>query len=688
MVEIKYVPSICPYCGTGCGINFVVKDGKIIGVEPWKRHPVNEGKVCPKGNFGWQFINHPDRLTTPLIKENGEFREASWDEALDLVASTLKKYADTDPNKLGFYACARSPNENIYITQKLARAGCGTQNVDHCARICHGPTVAGLATTFGSGASTNGYDSIEEADFIFCIGSNNMEAHPLFGRKIIRAIKNGAKLVVADPRYTPTAKLAHEYMQFKTGTDVALMNGMIKIIIENGLQDDEFIKNRTKGYEEMKEVAMKYDLDKVAEITEADPEQIERVAIEYAQAENAAIVYSLGITEHSHGADNVMSTANLAMLTGNLGKIGGGVNPLRGQNNVQGACDMGALPSDYVGYRKVKDPETTAWFNDYYSGEGYEVNLPTTPGLTLVEMMNAAHAGDLKVLYIHGEDPVLSDADIKHTKEAIANLEMLIVQELFMTDTAAEADVVLPAAGWGEQEGTFTSGERRVQWLRKAQEPPEGAMLDWKIMEEIAVRMGRPRELFHYENAAEIWEEIRELAPSYYGITHERLLKPEGVHWPCLDPEDPCEPLMHKDKFAHPDGLGVFQALEHKGPVEVVDDEYPLLLTTTRILFHYHAAMTRRCETLDKEVPTGFIEINTEDAAERGILNNEIVKAYSRRGEIEIPARVTDDIKKGIVNIPMHFTECAANMLTNSDSFDPKCKMVELKACAIQVEKL
>ena len=683
MVEIKYVPSICPYCGTGCGINFVVKDGKIIGVEPWKRHPVNEGKVCPKGNFGWQFINHPDRLTTPLIKENGEFREASWDEALDLVASTLKKYADTDPNKLGFYACARSPNENIYITQKLARAGCGTQNVDHCARICHGPTVAGLATTFGSGASTNGYDSIEEADFIFCIGSNNMEAHPLFGRKIIRAIKNGAKLVVADPRFTPTAKLAHEYMQFKTGTDVALMNGMIKIIIENGLQDDEFIKNRTKGYEEMKEVAMKYDLDKVAEITEADPEQIERVAIEYAQAENAAIVYSLGITEHSHGADNVMSTANLAMLTGNLGKIGGGVNPLRGQNNVQGACDMGALPSDYVGYQKVANPEITKKFS-----EAYQIDLPTTPGLTLVEMMNAAHSGDLKVLYIHGEDPVLSDADIKHTKEAIANLEMLIVQELFMTDTAAEADVVLPAAGWGEQEGTFTSGERRVQWLRKAQEPPEGTMLDWKIMEEIAVRMGRPRELFHYENAAEIWEEIRELAPSYYGITHERLLKPEGVHWPCLDPEDPCEPLMHKDKFAHPDGLGVFQALEHRGPVEVVDDEYPLLLTTTRILFHYHAAMTRRCETLDKEVPTGFIEINTEDAKERGILNNEIVKAYSRRGEIEIPARVTDDIKKGIVNIPMHFTECAANMLTNSDSFDPKCKMVELKACAIQVEKL
>lgn len=683
MVEIKYVPTICPYCGTGCGLNFVVKDDKIVGVEPYKRHPVNEGKVCPKGNFGYEFINREDRLTTPLIKENGEFREASWDEALDLVANKLKEVSDDDPNKVGFYACARSPNENIYITQKLARVACGTQNVDHCARICHGPTVAGLATTFGSGAMTNGFDSIKEADYIFCIGSNNMEAHPLFGRKLIQAQKNGAKLVVLDPRYTPTAKIADEYVQFKTGTDVALMNGMIKVIIDNDLQDDEFIKNRTKGFDELKETVQKYDLETVSEITHIAPEVIEELAIEYAKADKAAIVYSLGITEHSHGADNVMSTANLAMLTGNIGREGTGVNPLRGQNNVQGACDMGALPSDYVGYRKVADQETTDWFNEYYG-----TNLPAKPGLTLVEMMNAAHVGDLKVLYIHGEDPVLSDADIKHTKEALANLDMLIVQELFMTDTAQCADVVLPAAGWGEQEGTFTNGERRVQCLHKAQEPPEGAMLDWKIMEEIAVRMGVPREKFHYESAEEIFEEIRECAPIFAGMNRERLDTPEALHWPCPSVDDPCQPLMHKDKFAHPDGLGIFQALEHRGPVEVPDEEYPLLLTTTRVLFHYHAAMTRRCKTLDNEVKTGFIEINTEDAKELGILNNEIVKASSRRGEIEIPARVTDDIKKGIVNIPMHFTECAANMLTNSDSFDPKCKMVELKACAIKVEKI
>ena len=629
MVEIKYVPTICPYCGTGCGLNFVVKDDKIVGVEPYKRHPVNEGKVCPKGNFGYEFINREDRLTTPLIKENGEFREASWDEALDLVANKLKEVSDDDPNKVGFYACARSPNENIYITQKLARVACGTQNVDHCARICHGPTVAGLATTFGSGAMTNGFDSIKEADYIFCIGSNNMEAHPLFGRKLIQAQKNGAKLVVLDPRYTPTAKIADEYVQFKTGTDVALMNAMIKVIIDNDLQDDEFIKNRTKGFDELKETVQKYDLETVSEITHIAPEVIEELAIEYAKADKAAIVYSLGITEHSHGADNVMSTANLAMLTGNIGREGTGVNPLRGQNNVQGACDMGALPSDYVGYRKVADQETTDWFNEYYG-----TNLPAKPGLTLVEMMNAAHAGDLKVLYIHGEDPVLSDADIKHTKEALANLDMLIVQELFMTDTAQCADVVLPAAGWGEQEGTFTNGERRVQCLHKAQEPPEGAMLDWKIMEEIAVRMGVPREKFHYESAEEIFEEIRECAPIFAGMNRERLDTPEALHWPCPSVDDPCQPLMHKDKFAHPDGLGIFQALEHRGPVEVPDEEYPLLLTTTRVLFHYHAAMTRRCKTLDNEVKTGFIEINTEDAKELGILNNEIVKASSRRGEI------------------------------------------------------
>ncbi|MDD6256189.1 MAG: formate dehydrogenase subunit alpha [Methanobrevibacter boviskoreani] len=686
MVEIKYVPTICPFCGTGCGLNLVVKDGKVCGVEPWKRNPVNSGKLCPKGNFSYQFINREDRLTTPLIRENGELREATWDEALTKVANKLNEVKAEDPNKIGFYACARSPNENIYVTQKFARVAVGTHNVDHCARICHGPTVAGLANTFGSGAMTNGFDSIEQSDYIIVIGANSMEAHPLFGRKLIRAKENnGAKIVVIDPRYTPTARIADVYLEFKTGTDVALLNGMMKIIIDEGLEDKEFIKNRTKNYEAFKEVVEKYDLDTVAEITEADKDLIKQIAIDYAKADKAAIVYSLGITEHSHGVDNVMSTANMAMLTGNLGREGTGVNPLRGQNNVQGACDMGALPTDYAGYRKVKDPETTAWMNDYWG-----VNMSTTPGLTLVEMMNAAYDGDLKVLYIPGEDPMLSDADINHTRKALANLDMLIVQDLFLTDTAQVADVVFPAAGWGEQDGTFTNGERRVQRVRKAQDPPGEAMLDWKIMEALAQKMGPDAhpEQFHYETAQDIWEEIREVAPVMHGITSDRLDTPEACHWPCLSEDDPCGPLMYEEKFSHPDGLAIFQPLEHLGPVEKTDEEYPLLLTTTRLLFHYHAAMTRRCKTLDNEVKTGYIEISTEDANKLGILDKEIVRASSRRGTIDIPARVTDDIKPGIVNIPMHFSECAANMLTNSDSFDPKSKMVELKACAIKVEKI
>lgn len=683
-MEVKLVPTICPYCGTGCGLNLVVKDGKVVGVEPWKRHPVNEGKLCPKGNFSYEFIHHEDRLTTPLIKdENGEFQEATWDEALTLVADKLMEVKKEDPSKIGFLCCARSPNENIYVTQKFARTVVGTHNVDHCARICHGPTVAGLATTFGSGAMTNDFKSIEAADVIFVIGANSMEAHPLFGRKLIRARQNGAKIIVADPRYTPTAKIADEYIQFKTGTDVALLNYMMKTIIDEDLQDDEFIEKRTKNYRALEQTVKKYDRDTVEEITEADMDKLYQATMDYAKADKGAIVYSLGITEHSHGADNVMCTANLAMLTGNIGREGTGVNPLRGQNNVQGACDMGALPTDYAGYRKVANEEDTQFIN-----QNYCTLLGCNPGLTVLEMVNAAHDGDLKVFYITGEDPVLSDPDTTHVLEAFDRLEMLIVQDIFMTATAKVADVILPAAGWGEQEGTFTNGERRVQLVRKAVDAPGEARLDWEIMGDLAVRMGADPAQFDYSSAQDIFEEVRTVAPIFAGMNRERLEKPEGLHWPCFDEEDPGQGLMHKERFAHADGLGAFMPQEHLGPVENPDEEYPLILTTTRTLFHYHAAMTRTCETLHNELETGYIEINTDDAKELDILNKETVKVRSRRGEIEIPARVTDDIKKGIVNIPMHFIECSANVLTNADSLDPKSKMAELKACAVVVEKM
>lgn len=685
MVEMKYVPTICPYCGTGCGLNLVVVDEKVVGVEPWKRHPVNEGKLCPKGMFAHEFIHREDRLTKPLIKqENGEFREAEWNEALDLVASKLGEIKDNNPDDIGFLACARSPNENIYITQKFARKVIGTHNVDHCARICHGPTVAGLARTFGSGAMTNDFISIESADVIFIIGSNNMEAHPLFGRRVIRAKKNGAKIIVADPRYTPTAKLADMYIEFRSGRDVPLINAMMKIIIDNDLQDDEFIKNRTKNYQRLKETVAKYDLDYAADLAEADPEKIKEAALMYANAENSAIVYSLGITEHRHGADNVMANANLAMLTGNIGKIGSGVNPLRGQNNVQGACDMGALPTDYPGYQKVANGDATKVVE-----ENWTCTLDgCAPGLTVVEMIHAAAAGNIKAMYITGEDPVLSDPDTNHVIEAMENLDFLVVQDIFMSETAKYADVVFPAAGWGEQEGTFTNGERRVQRVRKAVDSPGEAKLDWEIMKEIAIRMGAEPEQFTYNNAQEIFDEMRMITPQYRGMTYERLEKPEALHWPCPDEEHPGQGLMHVDTFAHPDGLGVFEPADYIGPSELPDNDYPLVLTTTRTLFHYHASMTRRCKTLDNELPTGYVEINDKDAKKLGILNREIVKVKSRRGEIEIPARVTPDIMEGEVNIPMHFFECAANYLTTGRELDPKSKMAELKVCAVAVEKM
>lgn len=680
-MDIKYVPTICPYCGVGCGMNLVVVDGKVVGVEPWKRHPVNEGKLCPKGNFCYEIIHRDDRLTTPLIKENGEFREATWDEAYDLIVSKLQAY---DPDQIGFFCCARSPNENIYVNQKFARIVVGTHNIDHCARLCHGPTVAGLAASFGSGAMTNSYNSFEDADLIFSIGANSLEAHPLVGRKLMRAHEKGAFFIVADPRYTPTAKQSDQYIPFKTGTDVALMNAMMNVIISEGLEDKDFIEKRTKNYEELKEVVSKYTPEVAEEITQVPAETIRDIAIKYATAEKAAIVYSLGITEHSHGVDNVMQTANLAMLTGNIGRLGTGVNPLRGQNNVQGACDMGALPTDYPGYQKVLDEPTTDKFSVTWKCE----NLTCTPGLKIPEMIDAAGKGDIKVLYITGEDPVISDPDTHHVIKGLENLDFFVVQDIFMTDTAEYADVVLPAACWAEQDGTFTNGERRVQLIRKAVDAPGESKYDWEIFCDLAKRMGGDPEQFTYESAQDIFEEVRTVTPQYAGMNRERLERPEALHWPCPSEDHPGTAMMHIERFAHPDGLGIFMPLEEQGPVEKPDAEYPLILTTTRLLFHYHAAMTRRAATLDREVPTGYVEINTEDATELGIINKEKVKVRSRRGEIEIPARVTEDILKGIVNIPMHFKECSANILTNASAIDPKSGMPEFKACAVAVAKL
>jgi formate dehydrogenase alpha subunit len=676
--EVEKIETVCPYCGTGCRINIHVKDGKIVGASG-ADGPVNHGLTCVKGRFGLDFVQHKDRLTSPLIKdENGEFRKASWDEALDLVVSKLKSHIkEFGSDSVAVFSSAKVTNEANYVMQKFARACIGTNNVDHCARLCHSSTVAGLAAAFGSGAMTNSIGELSGADAIFVIGSNTTENHPVIALQIKEALRKGAKLIVADPRRTELAHLSHVYMQQIPGSDIALLNGMMNVIIQKGLYDEEFIKTRTENFEALKESVASYTPQRVSEITGVPPEIIEKAAVEYAKAGAAAIVYSMGITQHACGTDNVLSTANLAMLTGNVGKPNSGVNPLRGQNNVQGACDMGALPNVYPGYQAVTDPVIKAKFE-----KAWGRSLSDKVGLTVTEAMNAAYEGKLKSIYIMGENPMVSDPDINHVREALKRLDFLVVQDIFLTETAQLADVVLPATSFAEVDGTFTNTERRVQLLNPAVEPPGEARNDWEIICDVATRMGYEMQ---YDSSAEIMEEIASLTPSYGGMTHDRLVG-NGLQWPCPSKEHPGTPYLHKDKFSR--GLGAFTPLEHIPPVEMPDDEYPIILTTGRMLFHFHTgSMTRRSKGLHEHRPEAYMEINPLTAKELGISDGEMVKVSSRRGQINVRAMVTARPGPGVVFMPFHYAEAAANVLTNP-ALDPKAKIPEFKVCAVKIEKL
>ncbi len=677
-MNFNYVPTICPYCGCGCGLNLVVQDGKLVGVAPWKRYPVNNGKLCPRGLACDEFVHSEERLTVPLIKKDGAFVESTWDEALTLVASKLKATQEQyGPNSVAFLASARVTNEENYLMNKLARAGFHTNYLDHCARLYHGPTLSGLARSLGSGAMTNSIADIAQSDCIFVIGSNTMEQQPLIGRSIIRAKEKGAKIIVADPRFSTTAKLADIYVPFRPGTDVALMNSMMYWILEEGKEDKEFIAERTKGFDELKEVVKNYA--DVQEITTVPPDLVKEIAMAYADADATALIYSMGITQHTTGTDNVLSTSNLAMLTGNIGRPGTGVNPLRGQNNAQGACDMGALPVVYSGYQSVVVDAARQKMEAFWGVK----DLPAAGGLTVTEMVEAA-GDEVKNMYIVGENPMMSDPDLIHVAECLKKLEFLVVQDIFLTETAELADVVLPGACWAEKEGTFTSTERRVNRVRKAVEPPGEAKADWEITMALANKLEIPG--FYFESAEQIFEEVRQCTPQYAGMTYARLEKPEALHWPCPTEEHPGTPILHTAKFSAPDGLGTFVGVEWKPPAEVTDEDYPFILTTGGILFHHDTGtMTRRSPTLNAEVPTGYVEINPEDAAELGIAKGDMVKVRTRRGEVTTPAKVTQDIPKGIIFMPLHFKEAAANVLTNS-ALDPAAKMPELKVCAAALE--
>ncbi len=678
-MNFNYVPTTCPYCGCGCGLNLVVQDGKLTGVADWRRHPVNEGKLCPKGLACNEFVHSEERLTVPLIKKDGKFVESTWDEALTLVASKLKATQETHgPNSVAFLASARITNEENYLMNKLARAGFRTNYVDHCGRLCHGPTISGLARSFGSGAMTNSIADIAQSDCIFIIGSNTVEENSLIGRSIIRAKEKGAKIIVADPMYSTTAKLANIYVPFKPGTDIALLNSMMYWILEEGKEDREFIADRTKGFDELKEVIKKYA--DVEEITTVPLELVKEAAMAYASANATALIYSTGITQHTTGTDNVLSTSNIAMLTGNIGRPGTGVNPLTRQNNAQGACDVGALPDVYSGYQSVDSDAARKKMEEFWGVE----SLPAMGGLTVTEMLGAA-GDEIKNMYIVGENPMLSHPDIAHVAECLKKLDFLVVQDIFLTETAELADVVLPSACWAEKDGTFTNTERRVQRVRKAIEPPREAKADWEITVALADKLEIPG--FNYESAEQIFEEVRQVTPQYAGMTYARLEKPEALHWPCPAEEHPGTPILHTQKFSTPDGLGIFAGVEYKPPAEVPDQDYPFILTTGQILFHHDTGtMTRRSPTLNAEVPTGYVEISPEDAAELGVANGDMVKVRTRRGEIETVANVTQDTPKGALFVPLHFKEAAANMLTNP-ALDPAAKIPELKVCAAALKR-
>lgn len=678
---LNYVPTTCPYCGVGCGLNLVVNDGKLVGVEPYMRSPINEGKLCPKGATCWEAVQHPDRLTHPLIKKGDKFEKATWDEALDLIAKKFRETSDKfGPKSLGFQVSCRTVNEDCYIMQKWARVAFQTNNIDNCARICHGPSVAGLSLSFGSGAATNPFEDVLNSDLIVMWGSNAVEAHPLAARRIIQAKKKGTPIIVIDPRYSATARLADTWLRFNPSTHIALANSMMYWIIKEGLEDKEFIKTRTKGFEDLKKTVENYaDVEK---ITGVPTEKVKEIARQYANAKNAVIIYCLGITELTTGTDNVRSMGNLAMLTGNIGRPGVGVNPLRGQNNVQGACDMGAYPNVYSGYQKCEVPETRAKMEKAWGMKAG--SLPDWYGSTLTEQIN--ECGDpIKAMYILGLNPAVSYPDSNHVKRQLEKLDFCVVQDIYWTESCQYADVVLPGACFAEKEGTFTSGERRINRVRKAVSPPGEAKTDVEIFVLLAKKMGLKG--FDFNSGEDVWNDLRACTPSMAGISYARMEKPESVHWPCPAEDHAGTPILHCGKFAAADGKGTFYGLEYRPPAEVADAEYPYTLMTGRVIFHYHTrTQTDRCADLHREVPESYIQLNTLDANELGIKNGEKIKVTSRRGETITKARVSDDVAPKVLYMSMHFAE-GANNLTNT-ALDPLSKMPELKHCAVKVEKI
>jgi formate dehydrogenase major subunit len=689
----RKVDSVCPYCGVGCQITYNIRDDQIVHVEG-KDGIANHERLCVKGRFGFDYVSHPQRLTKPLIRKPGfpksadfivdpanplsVFREATWDEALALAGGTLRRIRDTrGPSALAGFGSAKGSNEEAYLFQKLVRTGFGTNNVDHCTRLCHASSVAALLEGIGSGAVSNPVMDVLKADVVLLIGANPVSNHPVAATWIKNAVKNGTKLILADPRRSELARHAAYYLQFKPASDVAMLNAMMHVIVEEGLVAESFINDRTSGYAELRDNVAKFPPEAMAPICGIDAKTLREVARLFATSKGSMILWGMGVSQHVHGTDNARCLIALSMMTGQIGRPGTGLHPLRGQNNVQGASDAGLIPMVYPDYQRVDDAGVRAAFEKLWG-----TTLDPKPGLTVVEIMNAVHAGQIRGMYVMGENPAMSDPDVEHARAALAKLEMLVVQDIFLTETCYHADVILPASAFPEKTGTFSNTDRAVQLARKALPLPGDARLDFDIIVAMARELGLD---WKYTHPREVFDEMRKAMPSIAGITWDRLERESAVTYPCENVGDPGERVVFTEDFPTQTGRAKLVPAQIIPSAEQPDTEYPFVLITGRQLEHWHTgSMTRRSRALDAIEPFPVVSVHSQDLAQLGVAPGGPITVESRRGSVSLYARADDGTPRGAVFIPFCYYEAAANLLTNP-ALDPYGKIPEFKYCAVRV---
>jgi formate dehydrogenase major subunit len=668
----------CTYCGVGCQFDVGVRAGRIVRMLPVDASPVNQGHACLKGRFAFEYLDAPDRLTTPLLRRGTSWVEISWDEALDMMADHFNRIRDASgPEALAAISSSRGTNEENYLISKFVRCVFGTNNIDNCARVCHSATVTGMMETVGASAATNSLDSIEQAKLIMVVGANPTEAHPVVGARIKRVVRRGTPLIVIDPRRIELAEYAALHLRLRPGTNVALLNGMGHVIVTEGLMDRTFIEARTEQYDDWVGTVLPCTPEKTEQITGVPAGDIRKAARLYAQSGGSMCIHGLGVTEHKFGSHGVIALCNLALATGNVGRIGTGINPLRGQNNVQGACDVGSLPTAFSGYQPFDDPDLQALHKEV-TGKP----LPQKRGLKTTDMWDAALEGTLKGLWIIGYDVAQTDPNLKKVRAALEKLQFLVVQDLFMSETARYATLVLPGAAFVEKDGTYTNLERRVQRVRKVMDPPAGILPDWQVICEVATRMGYP---MRYGHPSQIMEEIAQLTPAMRGISYERLDRGPGLQWPVPDATHPGTSVMHEKAF--PQGKARFVGVDYLPPGEEPSADYPFVLVTGRILEHYcSGAQTRRTRLMEL-VDHGTLEIHPDDARRLAVRSGQPVKVISGRSEIVMPAKVSERVAPGQLFADFHFPETNLNTLLSS-SADEASKCPEYKVSTVRLEKL